>query len=320
MPSSIEDSSGALDSPGSDDPCEKGQRLCPPPLVLRRSPSPDAVRRGSFPLDKSSYGATSSSDSETPESAPAYTGGERKKQEIRRRTHGSLNWSPRSEYGIPLGTPAAKEAAKSFWSADMLQQSLDKIAQYADQSRSTSPSLSLSLGSSTNSIDNQSLSCESSSIHLPTIDVPASSSPSQREKDRSSPRTSPLVPLTAITYSQSSRRGSEGIGVSLPGSLNTSPRLSPSLHTRHYLLGRVTPPFLSPGATRKVHSAHTRKLAPLQASLSVEGKQLKLSNRLLPLRKSSSFNSGGHVSVRRTLSENNRCASDSLTPDDGFHE
>ena len=34
-------------------------------------------------------------------------------------------------YGIPLGSLTAQEAAKSFWNMDMLQQRLEKIAEYA---------------------------------------------------------------------------------------------------------------------------------------------------------------------------------------------
>lgn len=56
-------------------------------------------------------------------------------------------------YGIPLGTPAAKEAAKSFWNMEMLQESLEKIVHYSVQE---GDNLSLdSLGSSIDSADVQ---------------------------------------------------------------------------------------------------------------------------------------------------------------------
>ena len=42
------------------------------------------------------------------------------------------SWSfPQSQYGIPLGTLTAREAAKSFWNTDMLKHRLEKIAECA---------------------------------------------------------------------------------------------------------------------------------------------------------------------------------------------
>ena len=42
------------------------------------------------------------------------------------------SWSfPQSQYGIPLGTLTAQEAAKSFWNTDMLKQRLEKIVECA---------------------------------------------------------------------------------------------------------------------------------------------------------------------------------------------
>eukprot|EP00731_Ephydatia_muelleri_P032005 Em0023g512a len=41
-----------------------------------------------------------------------------------------------SSFALPLGTPAAKEAAKSFWNTTMLYSSVDKIAHYVNESLS----------------------------------------------------------------------------------------------------------------------------------------------------------------------------------------
>ena len=42
------------------------------------------------------------------------------------------SWSfPQSQYGIPLGTLTAREAAKSFWNTDMLKHRLEKIVECA---------------------------------------------------------------------------------------------------------------------------------------------------------------------------------------------
>ena len=42
------------------------------------------------------------------------------------------SWScPQSQYGIPLGTLTAREAAKCFWNTDMLKHRLEKIAECA---------------------------------------------------------------------------------------------------------------------------------------------------------------------------------------------
>lgn len=47
------------------------------------------------------------------------------------------SWSAQSTYGIPLGSKTAREAARSFWNRDMLQQRLEKILEYASQEASS---------------------------------------------------------------------------------------------------------------------------------------------------------------------------------------
>ena len=62
-----------------------------------------------------------------------------KNQETAELAQGNINlskrwrsWSfPQSQYGIPLGTLTAREAAKSFWNTDMLKCRLEKIAECA---------------------------------------------------------------------------------------------------------------------------------------------------------------------------------------------
>ena len=227
----------------------------------------------------------------------------------------SVNTSPKAEvhYGIPLGTPAAKEAARSFWSMDMLQESLKKIATYTEESgynspafsRQDSPSFS-SLGSSSIAVDDPADS-HSSFRHLPCIAVSAPPSPRSIQRRRDTESSVPrLQPLSA---SSSSLMAPKKRGEEAPRRSHTYPNsgaLSPLL--------RATPPFVSPGVTRKMHEN-----AP---PLSVEGKQLKLSRKLMPLRKSNSFNS--YLRPLALSAYENTCTqychSSLLTSDNGFCE
>ena len=116
----------------------------------------------------------------------------------------SVNTSPKAQvhYGIPLGTPAAKEAARSFWSMGMLQESLKKIATYtAGESGYNSPTLSRQDSPSFSSLGSgiavdDSADSRSSFQHLPCIAVSAPPSPRsiqrRRETESSVPRLQPL--------------------------------------------------------------------------------------------------------------------------------
>lgn len=141
--------------------------------------------------------------------------------------------------GIPLGSLTAQEAAKSFWNMDMLHQRLQKITECAAQETS-------SLGSSLESFDLQLPEDEPIIMKLDDSTVPRSAP--------SSPRLNPQV-----TYTRSHSAGHRLVS----NLLTTRPK--PSVET---------PPYLSPGATRRAN--YTSSSHP---NLVVTGKGIKLSPR-----------------------------------------
>lgn len=102
-------------------------------------------------------------------------------------------------YGIPLGTPAAKEAAKSFWNMEMLQQSLEKIVHYSIQE---GDSLSLdSIGSSIDSADVQTPPIPLSPSLPLHLSAPSSPFVSPKEERGTRPQLSPCSsPLIASSH------------------------------------------------------------------------------------------------------------------------
>ena len=128
--------------------------------------------------------------------------------------------------GIPLGSLTAQEAAKSFWNMDMLHQRLQKITECAAQETS-------SLGSSLESFDLQSPE--------DTGNEPLSM---KLEDETNIPRSAPSSPRLSpqVTYTRS-HSAEQRLTSNL---LNTRPR--PAV---------LTPPFLSPGATRRLGHSST---------------------------------------------------------------
>ena len=179
-------------------------------------------------------------------------------------------------HGIRLGTPVAREAAKSFWSMDMLRHSLNRMAFYAD--RDYENHSQTSLGSLDSGYNSSVLTTPTTPFHLPPITVSAPSSPvcsSSREQTRcespKSPYTSPTPPLVL-------------------GSLDKPPSLlAARQHRRRKSNGTISPPHTSSHTHSQIHS-----------SLSVEGRGVGPSSRLMaapgskPVRRSSSSNSVHH--------------------------
>ena len=234
MPSNFSSVVKANTPPSTD--LQRRDQLSPPAIAVGGL-SPNTIRRGSFPLDHSESNKGLNSFDSSPRT------------------------QARTLYGIPLGTPAAKEAAKSFWTMDQLQESLEKIAQYTSE-QSSSPTASLtSLSTSSYSVDFDSRPMSAVSIHEHTLTPPhppiTVSAPTTPRVSHKEGTVSPLTQVVA-------RRGDKA-ATSLPGSLISSPRLLGSSPRRS------TPPYLSPGITRKREE--------LKPSLSVEGKQMKLSVR-----------------------------------------
>ena len=276
FPVGLSTSEGYPSRPGNEGDLRTGSHFPSHNGRLHIAPDGNTLRRGSCPLQLPK-----------PEFETEAT---RSQTKFQRTT--SLDEPPctSQRYGILLGTAAAKEAAKSFWNMDMLQQSLEKIVHYTIQER-YSPSLD-SLGSSIDSDDVQSPPAHRSPqppphIHLPPLPVSAPSSPLASPKEGHGTKLQHAGPSThssPLLVAGSS---------SLPNSLNPSPQHSPSV--RYH--GHLTPPFLSPGVNRrKVYSATTFRLKPLlRPAFSIEGKQLRFSSKqspkLLPMRKSSSCHS-----------------------------
>ena len=177
-------------------------------------------------------------------------------EDVEGSTRGSLpkskSWSnsPRLSHGIPLGSLMAQEAAKSFWTTDMLQERIQKITEYAALETS-------SLGSSID--DSLSMTMED----LEEVDIPTSNTTATDLVVRSTPAT-PRQHSPAVLRSQSALlTGSKSCG-------------------RHVTR---TQPFLSPRITarlstrRAVQSASSSPSMLTNTSLVIEGKQKQLSPR-----------------------------------------
>lgn len=108
---------------------EHGERFLLPPAPL------NVPRRRSYPLVRDDYNSSSGCSADSDEESPDNESGKEPKKSPLKKTQSLDHYSPRSErlHGIPLGTPAAQAAAKSFWNMDMLKQSLEKMAQYATE-------------------------------------------------------------------------------------------------------------------------------------------------------------------------------------------
>lgn len=163
-----------------------------------------------------------------------------------------------TEHGMRLGTPVAREAAKSFWSMDMLKDSLDRMVQCAERSETHSDSDS----------DNGSSVCleenESTSLRLPLLTTSAPSF-------TSSVPTKPEPDATSENYSPSSS------GVTL---LQDSPAT--------LLLVRRT------NNGRRTSLTKSSRITLTHRSLSVDGRSLTIHSKetpaFKPARKTRSFN------------------------------
>ena len=240
----------------------------PYPLARSASPSPDALRRGSL-----------------------------QPQHVREPRLPSI-----TPHGIRLGTPVAREAAKSFWSMDMLRHSINKMAFYAD--RDYENHSQTSLGSLDSGYNSSVLTTPTTPFHLPPITVSAPSSPvcsSSKDQTRcessKSLYTSPTPPLVL-------------------GPLDKPPPLlAARQHRRRRSSGAISPPH----TTSHCHSQ----------TLSIEGRGVGPSSRLMaapgskPVRRSSSSNSVYHrrresLPVDLTLTVSGKKLS--LESDHGFPE
>lgn len=135
----------------------------------------------------------------------------------------SLNSSPNLEFkhGIPLGSLTAKLASKSFWGQDMLQQSMEKIAECAAKEVSC-------LGSSVESLSNSDEQFSDLDDDIITekrvtaeIELESSGTAGEEEEERPRELRNPLSKLST----HSCKSDCDGIH---------------------------TPPYLSPGITRRI--------------------------------------------------------------------
>lgn len=214
-----------------------------------------------------------SSDSTGDEEESDQEGEER----VRKRSS-SLSNSPYRPSGIPLGSKAAQEAAKSFWNMDMLQVSLQKIVKYAANDQSSG------LGSSLDSVDVQ--------IDEPTAD---------QEQEDQFVGVSPIAPyLKHLPLSLTSRSAPNSPTHSPPMSIQRSRSAcseSPSKQTsvnNSRNVSRKTSPYLSPRSLKRVHFELSQRLESTSAPhLSVVGERLNLVPRLS---RNSSHDDGYHDS------------------------
>ncbi len=136
----------------------------------------------------------------------------------------SLNSSPdlQFKYGIPLGSLTAKLASKSFWGPDMLQKSIEQIAECAAKEVSC-------LGSSVESLSDS--ECQ----------FPDCRESTDRESTDSGEEDLGTVFEALAEMGESSRQGRE---------LRNPLRRESMADFR----GHRTPPYLSPGTTRRAMS------------------------------------------------------------------
>ena len=218
----------------------------------REIPS-NTPRRHSYPL-KTEHSESTGDEEESDDDS-----------EVRvRKRSSSLSNSPYRPSGMPLGSKAAQEAAKSFWNMDMLQESLQKIVQYAANDQSSG------LGSSLASVDvqidesavedqeNPFVGVSPIAPHLKNLPLSLSSC--------SAPTSPRLSPPLSIQRSRSACSESP----SKQTSANTSRNVS-----------RKTSPYLSPASLKRVHFELSQKLDSASAPhLSVVGERIHLAPRL----------------------------------------
>jgi hypothetical protein len=147
-----------------------------------------------------------------------------------------------TENGIRLGTPVAREAAKSFWSMDMLKTSLNRMAFYADCENHSQGSL----GSPDSGFNSRDPSARSTP-KLPQITAP-STPPTVAKHEREPLATTLLNPPFLCPVSDSpllvARREREAVACSSHSttdsnhstvSLSSSKTISPSLSAQALL-------------------------------------------------------------------------------------
>ena len=187
--------------------------------------------------------------------------------------------------GFRLGTPVAREAAKSFWSMDMLRVSLDRIAFYADCDSENHSETRLG---GFDSGYNSSVLASPTLVHFPPIAMSAPPSPS-------CPSSSSVAPTGSSR--EGARREKRHPSSALSSSVAPTPPLirSPLLLPARQRKGRRREEnhvvdFLSSSALRHHRSIHR--------TLSVEGKGIKssavaaaTSKGSAPLKRSRSFSS-----------------------------
>ena len=183
--------------------------------------------------------------------------------------------------GIRLGTPVAREAAKSFWSMDMLRTSLNRIAFYADCDYENHSETRL-LSSRSDSGYNSSVLASPTPVHLPPIAVSAPPSPVAPTSWREGTRRVRRPPSSALSSSVAPT----------PPLLRSPPFLPARQREGRRRAENSEVDFLSSPALRHHRSIHR--------TLSVEGRGIRNSKPAVtaatakesaPLRRSRSFSS-----------------------------
>lgn len=216
---------------------------------------------------------------------------------------------------LALGTPAAREASRSFWSSAMLQQQLARIVQCAKSEQGGARSWE---GGGLDSGTVSSKCGSQESLELPPIAAarrPSLSAPPTPTSTR--PRPLPASPSWASASPPASLR--------LPSSpsrqIRSVPRRGSVFSTLPTFLPgtgyteRLMPSFLSPTLVRRaqpVTPPRTRS-QPLTPPLRVQGQRFRFSPKPAPLTKPLKVAGSAGVLLKRRGSE------DSAT-DDGFHE
>lgn len=173
-----------------------------------------------------------------------------KEQENGDRPLSRQNSTPHFDRGIPLGTLTAQLASRGFWSSEMLMKSMEEIAQCAARE---SPSLGSSLESLQSSQDNlfdqdtvQVSEPEENTSSEP--DENTSSAPEENTSSVPEEKTSSAPLLQQHVFVPNMKNGGSAMReLRHPLALSRT-----SNHTAEQS-GIRTPPYLSPGITRKLN-------------------------------------------------------------------
>ena len=301
---------------------EEEEERCLPAAVRRLQRSPDPPRRSSFPFDRT----------DDDERSPVPGTEEKTRSKAALRKVNSMKVQGTRPGTLALGTPAAREASKSFWSSAMLHQQLEKIVRCAEFEHSGARGSVTSQDVDVECESADSKYCSQDSLQLPPL--PASRSLSAPPTPPESPRPPPLTPrathVSPPARLASSSSSSSSSPPTFPRRFQSVPRrgsvhsaVSPFIAAGY--VERMTPPFLSPRLVRRIQPITARRAQthPLTPPISLQGRQLRLSPKLAPLRKASSDSSGlvpCLVLVPGGAPLLQRQASTDSAPDDGFCE